>query len=1356
MSTKTDIVNLVVRVNGDNAKKEYTELKARAAELSVELKGMKKGTDEYIAKSKELKEVQSRYEALRKEMDLNSLSIKDLKKEISKMKAVKAELDPASEAFKTLSDKIKTAEARMKDLNEGGSFLSRTFDFLKKEAMGFGVVMLGALGIDYVIGKIGNLIQRQSELSDSFAKIRRTTGMTQEQVEGLNKSLSKIDTRTAKKELREIAVVLGQVNEAASVENIAAIDKIVVALGDEFKGGAEEISTSLSVLRNNFTTFKSNDYAKDIEHIGNALVVLGNAGLATAPVVTDMATRMSGVLGTFKVTAGQTLGLAAAMQEMGITVERGSTAVTKLVQKMTQHPDVFAKVAGAKTKEEVASFIKLLNEDAVAALLKVAKGSKLAANSNVEFGEILKELESSGAGVSEVLSKLAVNGDLVREKIDLASESIAKGDTIQKNFAISNENLAAKVEKLKKQFAGLWESEAVTNFLKSAVDGAFKFIGALKSLGGFIERNWYLIKAIILAYGAYYIASGRLIAVKTVELALSKAKIAALAAENFAINAIVLIIRIFTGEIFKNIAASAAYNLVAGAMTLNINRMVAAWRLLTATMSVNPIIAIVTALTAATYAITGYIEKMQAAKLAQEELLDKEKTDAYIKYRADTFKAESIAIINDIKEGNKIKLQLDLEALDAANTIRLQEIKQLKANADEKQKIAGQTKMYVKGYGVYGYIDKTDEIIEKDKKIAENAMTNLQDAQAKQEEYAKLRASVADKLIDLDNQQIEHAKELAAKEKAELEKRKRDLEKYLEDVRREFEKIAQLKDQVERAKIMAIEEANAREILLLEQSHKEKETAINKEIEDERTRITKLINEGKRLGQSTAKLKDELVELDRQKMFLLLGNQETFNREMEALKQKQRDDAEKKEYEAQLKNLNDFNAVQKLVYSKLYADGLINKYEYDTKLQELDISGKQKLIEIAKKYGIDVTKVTQDLYDAEIKIMTDSIARKKALLQREADFRVELARYTASKNPNSKDAQQELLQAQLAQLQTQMEIELEMHIGHQDEMLQIVKEYDLKKQKILDEAHANQIGRNVEIANQYIQIFNDAAQKIFDFKGQKIEQEYRATQAKLSKEQADNEQQYKNRLLSDVDYNNRKKTNQDKLDKAEKEAKRKKAVNDKLAAIFNIILQTAQGIATAVAQSPFTGGLPGSAIAATMGALELAFVTAQPVPQFYTGGYTKVKGAEDSRNYDAKLLPNFGSGYVSTPAILVGERGKEYVVNNSALNNPKIKFMTDAIEGLSRGYISQVDFDNIFSIPALQQHYKGSYTTPENIKIPNINSINDSKLQTKLIEVFTKLSGQIDAGISAKIGDNTIVDFNERNKYLQKIIDEAN
>ena len=62
---------------------------------------------------------------------------------------------------------------------------------------------------------------------------------------------------------------------------------------------------------------------------------------------------------------------------------------------------------------------------------------------------------------------------------------------------------------------------------------------------------------------------------------------------------------------------------------------------------------------------------------------------------------------------------------------------------------------------------------------------------------------------------------------------------------------------------------------------------------------------------------------------------------MEALKQKQRDDAEKKkEYEAQLKT-NDFNAVQKLVYSKLYADGLINKYEYDTKLQELDISGKQ-------------------------------------------------------------------------------------------------------------------------------------------------------------------------------------------------------------------------------------------------------------------------------------------------------------------------------------------------------------------------------------------------------------------------------
>src|SRR4051794_33169924 len=116
---------------------------------------------------------------------------------------------------------------------------------------------------------------------DSLHDIQKATGLSAQEVEKLNSQLGQIDTRTSREELRNIAIGLGQINEEASKVNVESIDKIVVALGDEFGGGAKEITTSLSVLRNNLQDIKTGNYAEDILHIGNALNVAGASGLAT-------------------------------------------------------------------------------------------------------------------------------------------------------------------------------------------------------------------------------------------------------------------------------------------------------------------------------------------------------------------------------------------------------------------------------------------------------------------------------------------------------------------------------------------------------------------------------------------------------------------------------------------------------------------------------------------------------------------------------------------------------------------------------------------------------------------------------------------------------------------------------------------------------------------------------------------------------------------------------------------------------------------------------------------------------------------------------------------------------------------
>ena len=78
MSVRTDQINLVVNVNGNDAKSKLNDLRKSAAGISSEMKELKKGTAEYVAKSKELKEVNSQMDALKKTIGITALSQKEL------------------------------------------------------------------------------------------------------------------------------------------------------------------------------------------------------------------------------------------------------------------------------------------------------------------------------------------------------------------------------------------------------------------------------------------------------------------------------------------------------------------------------------------------------------------------------------------------------------------------------------------------------------------------------------------------------------------------------------------------------------------------------------------------------------------------------------------------------------------------------------------------------------------------------------------------------------------------------------------------------------------------------------------------------------------------------------------------------------------------------------------------------------------------------------------------------------------------------------------------------------------------------------------------------------------------------
>jgi TP901 family phage tail tape measure protein len=371
----------------------------------------------------------------------------------------------------------------------------------------FAVVTAGIAALSGFVFSVKSMIAAQGELSDSLADIRKTTGMTADEVEKLNKKLGEIDTRTSRQDLREIAVVAGQLGIAKDdvFSFVDSVDKLNVALGDEIKGGAEEVASQMGKLRNVLTDMKSANVSDDMLRLGNAVNELGAAGFATAPVVVDFASRIGGVGISLGLTSDEVLGLSATLQELNVSTERGGTAVVKILQKMTTEVDTFAGVAGMSTKD----FKDLLNRDLFSAFIKVMEGSKRSGQSATELSAIIKDLEVQGAGASEVFAKFGNSTDMLREKVKLAGGALQGTDSIMNEFNIKNATLGAVLAKLQKDFYSLITLPGVTEFFKNQVFHVVQLVNWLKDLPLTIEKYRIAIIAVAGATGVWIAAKTR-------------------------------------------------------------------------------------------------------------------------------------------------------------------------------------------------------------------------------------------------------------------------------------------------------------------------------------------------------------------------------------------------------------------------------------------------------------------------------------------------------------------------------------------------------------------------------------------------------------------------------------------------------------------------------------------------------------------------------------------------------------------------------------------------------------------------------------------------------------------------------
>lgn len=463
--TDTESVLRLV-IDGKQAKASGKELGDTFRKLSAELNNMKESDNPelYRKKAAELKKVREAWDAVRREVNGTTKSIKESSEAVSSLK-------------------------------------SQMADLAKQAVTGMGIT-----GVVYgVVNGVKTMVSKNAELSDSYGRVMKTTGLTEEAVDRLNTKFKKMDTRTANAELLGLAEVAGKLGISAEkdVEGfVRAADKIGVALGEDL-GGIEESINSLGKLTDIFKVKDQFGLEQSLLKVGSAINTLGASGTAAEKNLVDFANRLAGVAPAAGITIDQVLGLAAVQDELGQSMESSSTAIGQFIVHMGADVPKYAKIAGMSVRE----FSKLLKTDANEAFLRVLESSKSSSGGVELLAKNMGLIEVSGNRGVAALGAMADNIDLVRQRQQEAKQAFDEGTSVLDEFNTMNTNLAANLDKLGNRIDNLWQHSGFRNWLTDITGAMLDTRSSAQRLSDELEgqrkKNEDLEKSLIPLLGNY-------------------------------------------------------------------------------------------------------------------------------------------------------------------------------------------------------------------------------------------------------------------------------------------------------------------------------------------------------------------------------------------------------------------------------------------------------------------------------------------------------------------------------------------------------------------------------------------------------------------------------------------------------------------------------------------------------------------------------------------------------------------------------------------------------------------------------------------------------------------------------------
>lgn len=494
---KTERYETVIRLNTDQAKREIETLQKKIGDLrkkqsayAPDSKQFGKLEKEISKNVKQLEMMENRLTTVNKSIrNMSEASPKQLRDTIKDINALlnSGSIVRGSENWKALTAALKEANtelAKIKDESKASQpVLGRFFKFLNDSWGGIFVLVQSISGISTTIRKS---VEDYAQMEEEMADVRKYTGMTADQVRDMNEELKRMDTRTSREQLNQLAGSAGRLGLQAKkdiLEFVEAADMIGVALGDDLGDDAVDKIGKLAMA---FGEDEKRGLKGAMLATGSALNELAQNSSAQAGFLVDFTARVAGFGKQLGLTQAQIMGFGTVMDENLLRDEMAATAFGNMLTKMQTDTAKFAKIAGKDVKE----FTDLLSKDANAAILALADSLKKADPQTMM--KMLDDMGLDGSRAVGVLSTLADKIDDVRRHQALATEAYEKATSVQGEFNTMNNTVQARLDKCKKQFKEMSVElgERLLPMVKYTITGASMLAKTLSVLTGFVYDHW--------------------------------------------------------------------------------------------------------------------------------------------------------------------------------------------------------------------------------------------------------------------------------------------------------------------------------------------------------------------------------------------------------------------------------------------------------------------------------------------------------------------------------------------------------------------------------------------------------------------------------------------------------------------------------------------------------------------------------------------------------------------------------------------------------------------------------------------------------------------------------------------------